>query len=420
MSEKLIIGCIADDSTGASDAASFLVKGGLRTILFHEIPNLEDMKGCEAVVIALKIRSCPAEEAVEKACQALSVILAAGANHIYYKYCSTFDSTRKGNIGPVVDALMERLNVHYTLLCPSLPVNGRTVHEGRIFVDGVPLEKSPLAHHPLNPMWDSRISVLMSEQGKYPCVLCTLGPDEKDESFREKVEKAVRSMDHAYVIPDYSSDQDGMAIAKAFSDLRLITGGSGLLEHLAREYSKGRCGIFSYHGVLGKALILSGSCSDMTLRQIEDWKGRGGECIKMDVESLLSGKVSAKDYFDEVQKVCSDVLVYSSDSSINVVKTQEYGINRVSSILEHTTGEIAKLAVDAGYKKIIVAGGETSGAVTRALGFDSYIVGPSVAPGVPVLIPLKNISLRIVLKSGNFGKERFFTDAIDITGEKNG
>lgn len=421
MAEKILIGCIADDSTGASDAASFLVKGGLSTVLFHEIPDKKDIKECEAAVISLKIRSCPVKEAVKKASEAMEVLLSAGAGLIYYKYCSTFDSTREGNIGPVVDALMQRLNVHYTLLCPSLPLNGRTVQDGRIFVDGVPLENSSLAHHPLNPMWDSRISVLMDEQGRYPCITLTSDNYVKDPSLiRIEVERIVKDMDHAYIVPDYTSNADGEVIARVFSDLRLITGGSGLLEHLGREFSKGRKKDCAYQGVLGPAFMLSGSCSDMTLKQIEDWKSRGGKHIKMDVEALLCGSKSASNYFEQAMATGSDVLVYSSDSSLNVAKAQKFGIEKVSSVLERTCGEIARLAVNSGYRKIIVAGGETSGAVTRSLGFDSYIVGPEVAPGVPVLVPLKDKTLRIVLKSGNFGRECFFTDSVEMTGEKNG
>lgn len=400
-----VLGCIADDFTGASDGASFLAKGGMKVLLLNGIPEegeVEGIKEAQAIVIALKSRTQKKEEAVRDSLHAARFLLGQGVRQIYFKYCSTFDSTPKGNIGPVADSLMELLNVPYTLLCPALPVNGRIVKDGRLFVNGIPLNESHMKDHPLTPMWDSRISCLMEPQSRYRC--------NKTEG------------EPYYLIPDYKDDEDGRLIAEQFGELPLLTGGSGLLEPLGKRWAKklGACASIPESGTEGRAILLAGSCSKATLEQIAWYKAQGFPAIKLDPEQLLAGSQTLEQVWEVVkaQENCGKtVLVYSSDVPEQVKRYQELGAERVSAILEKGAACLALWALQDGYTRIISAGGETSGAVTRKLGFQSFWIGESVAPGVPVMIPAEAPEVRLVLKSGNFGQEDFFGRALAVTGD---
>lgn len=266
----VLFGCVADDFTGASDAASFLAKQGVQTILCNGIPDPEsDLPDCQAVVIALKTRSISPIRAAHEVRAALFRLDELGAKQFYVKYCSTFDSTPTGNIGPSVDAAMEVFHVPYTLLCPSLPVNGRTVRGGKLFVNGVPLNESHMKNHPLNPMWDSNIAMLMKPQGKYPCLILNAeSMRESSETILTLVEKFHESHEHFYIIPDYETDEQGARIADLFSKLQLFTGGSGLLEHLAPRLPVGSTGQrFPPAATEGRGIILCGSCSGQRLNR---------------------------------------------------------------------------------------------------------------------------------------------------------
>ena len=227
----MILGCVADDFTGASDAASFLQAGGANVILSNGIPEREDedILEAQAVVIALKTRTCPPGEAVDRSMAAFSWLKAHGARMLYFKYCSTFDSTENGNIGPVLDAALERWDIPYTLLCPALLENGRSVKDGKLYVNGVLLEDSPMKDHPLNPMRDSRLKYLMERQSRYPCF--NLGEGELERGFRPYEKPG-----HYYLIPDYYEEKHGRMIAKQYGNLPLLSGGSGLLRMIARTW----------------------------------------------------------------------------------------------------------------------------------------------------------------------------------------
>lgn len=283
---NILIGCIADDFTGAGDAASFLAKSGLRTILHNGIPTGAQLEEpCEAVVIALKTRSISPKEASEQTLWALQWLKHAGTKQFYIKYCSTFDSTPVGNIGPTVDTAIEFLDVPYTLLCPSLPANGRTVKAGRLYVHGVPLEQSSMRNHPLNPMWDSYIPALMCGQGKYPCVVPTEGMEDDIQ------QRAYRF----YLVPDYETDDQGRQIVERFGHLPLLTGGSGLLEHLSERAGGRSSGDAVDCGTFGRGIILCGSCSQMTNQQIEYFRNRSGVCIALDPQKLFTGEECLED-----------------------------------------------------------------------------------------------------------------------------
>ncbi len=418
-------GCIADDFTGASDAASFLRAGGLTVQLFSGVPgeNEKPAPGVNAIVIALKTRTIPAEEAVRDSLAAARWLARQDVSQFYFKYCATFDSTPKGNIGPVADALMELLDVPCTLLCPALPVNGRTVEDGILYVNHVPLSETHMKDHPLTPMRNSRIAELIAPQSRYPAF-----------EIHADVIRAVNAADpilrdikadRFYMIPDYVNEEDGAKIAALFGSFRLLTGGSGLLKHVAavfREKTAQDSAALSAvrssaEGTEGQAVLLSGSCSAPTLSQVAFYKAQGLRAFCMDPAALLSDSQTEKNLFKELSGTGGPVLFYSSDSPEKVREIQEKeGADKVSARLEAVTAAIAKEAVRRGFSRIIVAGGETSGAVTEALGYRSFLIGESVAPGVPVMTPVSDPGIRLVLKSGGFGKEDFFIRAIEMTG----
>ncbi len=407
--EKIHFGVVADDFTGASDAASFLVKAGVPTVLFNGIPEgLPALSGeIRAVVIALKTRTMEREAAVTESLAAFRKLKEMGAKQLYLKYCSTFDSTSEGNIGPVADAVLKTWDIPYTVLCPSLPVNGRTVKDGILYVNGVPLSESPMRNHPLTPMQESSLVKLMEMQSAYPARL--VGKDGPAEIETDAMKAP------CYLIPDYETDEDGDRIAEQFGNLAFLTGGSGLIGALGRRYVKGQKENDDENA--DKALVLAGSCSAMTLRQIEDYVGRGVAAYRLRPEALLDGSQNVENVFAWVREQESGCLVFSSAAPEDLEKSQKLGKERVAAKIEETLAGLARIAAEQGYQRIIVAGGETSGAVTQALGYQSFRIGESVAPGVPIMTPLENPSLRLVLKSGNFGKEDFFTRAMEMTGK---
>ncbi|MBQ6450527.1 MAG: four-carbon acid sugar kinase family protein [Solobacterium sp.] len=403
MKNRIEIGVIADDFTGASDAASFLRAGGLSVILYSGIPEQDAVTDAQAVVIALKTRSVPTGDAVRESLEAARRLKQMGVQQFYFKYCSTFDSTPAGNIGPVCDALMEFLRVPYTVLCPSLPVNGRTVKDGHLYVDGIPLHESHMRHHPLNPMWDDRIKELMRTQSRYP--VC-LPQDDPDLNKR------------MYLVPDYVTDEDGAKIAETYGSLPLLTGGSGLLKHLAKLYSRNENAYEYTYEKPGKAIVLAGSCSIMTRRQIAEYIQSGHRAVQIKADELLAGRQNMTSLCRIMDEAEDDILFYTSDSPENIAKYDIPAGTDLSALFEGTLAKLAVYALKSGRTRIITAGGETSGAVTEALGFQSFYIDDSIAPGVPVMVPCENTSVRLVLKSGNFGREDFFLKALQMTGEE--
>lgn len=398
------LGVIADDFTGASDAASFLVKSGNKTLLLTDIDD--DIDGFDCIVVALKIRSVASDIAIKEVKRVLDYFDKLNVNQIYYKYCSTFDSTPKGNIGVVMDYLLERYNAKYSLLCPSLPVNGRTVKNGVLYVNGEKLADSPLKDHPLNPMWDSYIPNIMKDQSKFKSY--PIGIEEINNNTDQLVSKYLNTNERFYLVPDYYDDDCAKAIAEHFKDLKILSGGSGLLEYLYKDKVQDTI-TYDFDVRKQKALIVCGSCSKMTNTQVQAFKETDNFAIKINAKDIIDKKIVVDDIFnkiiDQLPKVC---LVYSDGCENTVTTNLDY-----AKSMENFLSQLALKALNSGFDKIIVAGGETSGAVTLKLGFKSYIVGESVAPGVPVLIPFKNQSTRIILKSGNFGDKDFFEKAVE-------
>lgn len=413
----LSIGCIADDFTGAGDIASFFKKGGLKTVYLNGDALDKYCPGpdVDAVVVALKCRSIPTQEAVSQSEKVCCQLLDWGARHIYYKYCSTFDSTDQGNIGPITDNLMELLDTAYTILCPALPVNGRVVKDGILYVNGVPLAESPMKDHPLNPMRLSYLPELMQRQSRYPCISLSRQElyGDRERLFSSLRERGLRGRFTAAV--DYQEDADGARLAELFGTLPLLTGGSGLAEHLGRLYADGakeEKGGFAQNAAGRGRLLLAGSCSAMTNRQVARYLSAGKQACQLRPYELLSGRQRFEELEALLVEAEGDILFFSTEEPEQVRRNQAFGAEKVARLLESLMGRLALSARQNGYTRLVVAGGETSGAVMHALGYQAYEIFESVAPGVPRMVPVEEPKLSLVLKSGNFGGEDFLLTAL--------
>lgn len=405
-----MLGLIADDFTGASDAASFLAAAGASTRLYSGVPS-EVNGSCDAAVVALKTRTCSVDEAVTETLAAWDVLRRGGAQRYYLKYCSTFDSTPNGNIGPTVDALMERMGVDATVLDPALPVNGRTLRDGVLYVGGVPLAESSMKDHPLTPMWASSLRELMAKQGRHEVVDVPLTVLRNAAALTELRQQVRHSGRKVYFVPDHWEDEHAALIAECFDDLPLLTGGSALAGAWGARFAKG-CKRPNA-GARGRCLLLAGSCSVATRAQIEAWRRAGRPVLHLRPEALSEGIEAEVDRLLQ-QLGQEDCLVYASGSPDEVARMKAVD-GQIDVKIERALAKLAVCAAAGGVTKWIVAGGETSGAVTRALGLHSFAIGPSVAPGVPVLLPLERPDCRLILKSGNFGEADFFLKAWEMT-----
>ena len=409
------LGVIADDFTGATDIAGFLVENGLSTLQLAGVPEHDgDLPQVDAVVISLKSRSCPAGEAVRDSLAALAWFQARGCPRIYQKYCSTFDSTAAGNIGPVTDALLAALGQDFTLICPALPVNGRTVYQGNLFVGALPLAESGMRHHPITPMQDSNLLRLMEGQGSGRAGLVPFATIDKGAAaiagaFEQLAEDGVR-----YAVVDTLTEQHLLDIATATLHLPLVTGGSGLAIGLARQLGSGDLqGAREAGWPRGsRAVVLSGSCSEMTNRQVARYRQHApalaldvARCLEdADYPAVLAQWVLA-------QPLAPAPLVYATTSPGELARIQEsHGQQAASDAVEHCFARLAQLLQDAGVDRFIIAGGETSSRVTQALGVKAFHIGPQIAPGVPWVRAI-DAPLSLALKSGNFGDEDFFDKA---------
>ena len=411
----LRLGVIADDFTGATDIAGFLVANGLATVQLNGVPEPDRIPDVDAVVVSLKSRSIPAPEAVEMSLASLAALRARGAERILFKYCSTFDSTPKGNIGPVTDALLDALGADFTIVCPALPVNGRSVYHGYLFVGDVLLNESSMRHHPVTPMTDASLVRVMAAQSSgraanVPWPVIADGPD----ALRAALD-SLRADGVRYAVLDTITDADLDTIGAAVADLPLVTGGSGLGAGLARALTsaEGAPHAKPWTPVAGRAVLLSGSCSAMTNAQVADYLPLG-PALRVSVDELISDPEGySRRVLDWVleQPEAPAPLVYATSGPEEVRRLQDaYGAAETADAIEGLFGRLAKQLAAAGYRRFVVAGGETSGSVTTALGVDGFHVGPQIAPGVPWVRSLDD-SLELALKSGNFGSPDFFSRA---------
>uniref|UniRef100_A6VYE0 3-oxo-tetronate kinase n=1 Tax=Marinomonas sp. (strain MWYL1) TaxID=400668 RepID=A6VYE0_MARMS len=413
----MLLGVIADDFTGATDIAGFLVENGMRTIQVNGIPSANMEINADAVVVSLKSRSCPTEQAIEQSVAALKWLQAQGCKQFYFKYCSTFDSTTKGNIGPVTDALLDVLGEDFTIVCPALPVNGRTVFNGHLFVLGQLLSESGMRNHPVTPMTNSNLMDLMDAQSKGKTGLINYQSIEQgaDAIIGEFAE--LKAQGKRYAVVDAFTAEHLNEIGKAVSSLKLVTGGSGLAagiaknwgEHLQDQTQAKQAG----HPAKAPTVIFSGSCSVMTNKQVELYKAKAS-FFALDIEQCMSNENYVNEVFDWVISHANESLapiVYAT-ADAEKLKTiqQQYGAEASSQAVETLFSMLAIKLQDSGIRNFIVAGGETSGVVTQSLKVDSFHIGPQIAPGVPWVKAI-NQDLSLALKSGNFGDENFFTTA---------
>ncbi|MEX6507616.1 3-oxo-tetronate kinase [Jiella sp. M17.18] len=416
----MLLGCIADDFTGASDLANTLAKGGMRTVQFSGVPESGEGPDCEAAVVALKTRSIAADEAVAASLAAADWLAGQGCRQFLFKYCSTFDSTPKGNIGPVAAALIDRLGADAAIVCPVFPATGRTLYMGHLFVGDRLLSESGMEHHPLNPMTDADIRRWLQRQTPLPVGHVGYGAvrggaGEIAARFRAEAEAGKR-----LIVVDAVTDADLLAIGEAAADHRLVTGGSGIALGLPENFR--RRGLLrdagsDYTPVKGPAIALCGSCSRASNEQVAAYlKSHPGFVVS--AEAVLSGETTVRSALDFLGAHAeAEPIFYSTAEPAAVKAVQErFGRERVASAIEGFFSELCAGAVAAGVRRIAVGGGETSGAVVTALKLAALQVGPEIAPGVPALAADDPVPLRLALKSGNFGDAQFFEKALAVLG----
>lgn len=407
----MILGCIADDFTGAGDIASILTGRNMRTSLVTRAGDIAGAAG-DAVVVALKTRSVAPAEAVARSIDAVRALKAAGARQIYFKYCSTFDSTREGNIGPVTDALLRELDSDRTIMCPAFPANGRTVYQGHLFVADTLLAESGMRNHPVTPMSDSDVRRWLAAQtvnrvGHLPLHVVRQGPG--------AIAAWLAAAGPALVVVDATSDDDLYAIGAAAAPYPLLTGGSALAMSLPATYrDAGLIGTSAPADTrcTGAAIVLAGSCSVATNQQVTAYR-QTHPSFSIDAALLAAGQpVLERANAFAAEHADRAPLIFSTISPDDVsANRDDPNFAAASSLIEGVMAELAVRAIARGAGRIIVAGGETSGAVIEAVQPGELSVGREIAPGVPML---HANGVCYVLKSGNFGSETFFETALSM------
>lgn len=416
-----VMGCIADDYTGATDLASMLTRAGLRVIQCFGVPgNAEDLLDFDAIVVALKSRSIAAEEAVAQSLEALEFLQSLGIEKFFFKYCSTFDSTALGNIGPVTDALAKATGSSQVLFCPAFPENGRTVYCGHLFVNGVPLSESSMRNHPLTPMTDSNLVRVLQTQTKRLVVSLPLGgtlPSQTEE--RSFIVDAIRNEDLAHA-------------AELACQHRLLTGGSAIARYWAAEIlaeltkppSVERTAlpevVDKQQSGDHRCIVLAGSCSDATRQQIAAFE-KLFPVLHLD----LASSSNREEIVAQTWKWCNEqwlrsqsrtlplLVTTSAKSELVAAARSKFGEKDAATFAESVFAEIAKRLQSNGVRKFIVAGGETAGSIINSLGIRAVRIGREIAPGVPWVTTVSQPRLTLTLKSGNFGGPHFFLDALE-------
>ena len=417
------LGIIGDDFTGSSDIANNLKKSGMQVSMYAGVPNLlpEETKKeqTDAAVIALKTRTAPIKDAIRESLEALSWLKDCGCEQFIFKYCSTFDSTKEGNIGPVTDAIMEKLNTDFTIACPSFPDAGRTVYFGHMFVNGKPLNESGMENHPLTPMTDHNLVRWLGHQTKNNVGLVDSQTISKGEnSVKEKI-KNLKKNGYKYAIIDTIKNDDFDIICNAVKNLPLLTGGSGIALGLPKIYKdRGLLSASSFQipENNSNAIILSGSCSVTTINQINIYK-ENNPSFYISPDEVINDK-------DLIEKVLSWIkdnetqspLVYSSSDIKTVLEKQkQYGQELLANKIEKFFELLSKRLVKDNFGTFISAGGETSGAVIKGLGIQELKIGKEISHGIPALWSPEssgNKPVFVTLKSGNFGQDNFFARAL--------
>ena len=426
---SVLLGAIADDFTGATDLCNTLVRRGMRTVQLIDVPaTTAEIGDAEAVVVALKSRTIPAAEAIDKSLAALAWLRNAGARQILFKYCSTFDSTDAGNIGPVAEALMEALDTGFTLFCPAFPENGRTIYRGYLFVGDVLLSESGMRDHPLTPMRDPSLVRVLQRQtrGRVGLVLAATvaqGAEAVRHAFDE-----LRRQGFRHTIVDAVEDRHLEAIGAAAANFALITGGSGIALGLPENFRRqGLLGIGAGADALpaigGAAAVLSGSCSPATIAQVAYMRERA-PVFKLDPLAIAEGRPVADEALGWAKPLLGDapIAISATAPPDEVADIQRrLGCERAGALVEETLAEIAHGLAANGVRRFVIAGGETAGAIVQALGVTGLRIGRQIDPGVPWTVSLPGSrgepALALALKSGNFGAPDFFLRAFTVLSE---
>jgi len=418
---SILLGCVADDFTGATDLANTLVKAHMRTVQLLGVPRPGlKVPAADCIIVALKSRSNPANEAVTMSLAALDWLRQQGAKQFYFKYCSTFDSTDKGNIGPVADAILDAIGADFTVFNPAFPTNKRTVYKGYLFVGDELLSESGMRHHPLTPMTDPSLVRVLQRQVSHKVGLVPYATIVKGvEAIRDAFEK-LRKQGIRHAILDSITDEHLATLGEACADLMLVTGGSGMAMGLPANFVRKGLMKSGQHAqlpnVTGPTAVLAGSCSVATQGQVALMK-QDHEFFELEPMAIASGRDLAQEALNWAASRLSEkpVLIYSTATPEQVKAVQErLGREHAGALVEETLGKIAKGLVAAGVRRLVVAGGETSGAVVGALGVEGLAIGPEIDPGVPWTFTIGEPALALALKSGNFGTADFFTKAFKV------
>ena len=415
----LLLGCIADDFTGATDLANTLVKGGMTAVQVIGVPT-GPLPEADAVIIALKSRTAPVGEAVAQSLAACDALLAAGAKQIFWKYCSTFDSTDQGNIGPVADALLKRLGSGFALACPAFPTNGRTIYLGHLFVGNALLNESGMENHPLTPMTDANLVRVLGRQTDGAVGLVSFTTVEQGAATTRQAMMRMVEQGRRYAIVDAVTDEHLLAIGEAAAQHALITGGSGVAMGLPENFR--RAGLLPARGdaaslppMQGMSAVVAGSCSRATLGQI----GLARDHVPvLELDALATpdaAALTAQALEWVAGKLSADrpVVIAASAPPEKVAALQaKLGRDAAGALIEAAMAAIAEGLVARGVGRLVVAGGETSGAVVQRLGVTALRIGPEIDPGVPWTFAEPR-GLHLALKSGNFGARDFFLKAFD-------
>ncbi len=413
----MLLGCIGDDFTGSSDLANTLAKQGMSTVLYSGVPSQSNGVNSEhnAAVIALKSRSNPVAEAVAQSLDALEWLREQGCKQFFFKYCSTFDSTDKGNIGPVAEAIADALGAQSIIFCPAFPGTGRSVYQGYLFVNDVLLNESGMQNHPITPMRDANLRRVLQAQSNSQVGHVGYEHVGQGASAISTALQEQNALGNRFIVVDAVNDADLMQIGAAAAELPLITGGSGVALGLPANFI--RSGLMQadpsrWAGVAGKVAVLSGSCSIATREQIK-LHAESQPVYKLDTEAVINQSLSIDAVTEWVLAQSGVPLVYSSADPEEVAAVQsQYSQEKSAQAIESFFASLAVALVRAGVSRLITAGGETSGAVVEGLDITSLAIGPEISPGVPAL--KANPSLVLALKSGNFGSRDFFVKAAQI------
>lgn len=427
--KKPVLGCIADDYTGATDLANNLVRSGMQVVQAMGVPEGPLNTDADAVVVALKTRTIPKAEAIRQSLDALRWLKKQGVQQIYFKYCSTFDSTAEGNIGPVTEALMDALadkaHSDFTIATPAFPDNQRSVFNGHLFVGQVLLNESGMQNHPLTPMTDSNlVRVLQSQCQRKVGLIDYKTVAQGETAIRSKI-SMLRSEGISLAVVDALTNDDLLRIARALKDLPLITAGSGVAIGLAANFGLSPSPASSYlPAAKGFKAVVSGSCSVATNKQVAYFMQSGMPTLAIDTQRLAQDCGRWREVVEHAlawaQRLIADgpVLVYSTAETEAVKAVQvTLGVEETGELIEKTLSHIAAGLVSLGVRQLVVAGGETSGACVQRLHINQLAIGPQIDPGVPWCHAVSDLApdgLHLALKSGNFGTEDFFIKAFGV------